>query len=123
MTGLSSEQVTRFREDGYLLLEDAFDADVLDGLQTELTERIDRWCEQALGEGLLSDLLPDAPFDKRLALLSEQLENPGPLLAVVGGKLRTVGMFQILTHPDLLDIVQSVIGPEILAHPQFNSRA
>ena len=42
MTGLSSEQVTRFREDGYLLLEDAFDADVLDGLQTELTERIDR---------------------------------------------------------------------------------
>ena len=123
MTGLSSEQVTRFREDGYLLLEDAFDADVLDGLQTELTERIDRWCEQALGEGLLSDLLPDAPFDKRLALLSEQLENPGPLLAVVGGKLRTVGMFQILTHPDLLDIVESVIGPEILAHPQFNSRA
>lgn len=32
-------------------------------------------------------------------------------------------MFAVLTHPALLDIVESLIGPEILAHPQFNLRA
>jgi ectoine hydroxylase-related dioxygenase (phytanoyl-CoA dioxygenase family) len=32
-------------------------------------------------------------------------------------------MFAIFTHPALLDVAESLIGPEILAHPQFNSRA
>jgi ectoine hydroxylase-related dioxygenase (phytanoyl-CoA dioxygenase family) len=43
--------------------------------------------------------------------------------AAHGKNQKTAGMFAIITHPSLLDIVESVIGPEILAHPQFNSRA
>ena len=31
-------------------------------------------------------------------------------------------MFAVQTHPAILDIVESLIGPEILAHPQFNIR-
>ena len=51
------------------------------------------------------------------------MDDPSDLLPQVNGKLRTPGMFQILTEPALLDVVESMIGPEILAHPQFNIRA
>ncbi len=123
MSGLSEEQVSRYREDGFLIIEDAFDPIVLERLKTELTQRIDDWVEQGIAQGLLADPLVQLPFHQRLSALAEQLENPEPLLRVVGGKLRTQGMFEIYTCPDLLDVVESVIGPEILAHPQFNSRA
>jgi ectoine hydroxylase-related dioxygenase (phytanoyl-CoA dioxygenase family) len=36
---------------------------------------------------------------------------------------KTAGLFAVITHPAILDVVESVIGPEILAHPQFNARA
>ena len=32
-------------------------------------------------------------------------------------------MFTLRTAPALLDVVESLIGPEILAHPQFNYRS
>ena len=41
-----------------------------------------------------------------------------------GKHQKTAAMFALLTHPPLLDVVQSVCGSsELLAHPQFNSRA
>ena len=123
MAGLSSEQVSKFREEGFLLFEDAFEAVALEPLRIELTQRIDNWGEKGIAEGLLSDPLADLPFHQRLSALAEQLEHPEPLLGQVHGKLRTAAMFDILTNPDLLDVVESVIGPEILAHPQFNLRA
>ena len=42
---------------------------------------------------------------------------------VTGKRLKTAGMFSLITHPAILDIVESIIGPEILAHPQFNCQA
>ncbi len=32
-------------------------------------------------------------------------------------------MFSVITHPAILDTVESVIGPEIMFHPQFNCQA
>ena len=45
------------------------------------------------------------------------------LLEAVLGKRKTPGMFHVMTLPGILDVVESLIGPEILVHPQFNSRA
>ena len=52
-----------------------------------------------------------------------QLDDPEPLLALARGKMRSPGMFRIYACEALVDMVESVIGPEILAHPQFNIRA
>lgn len=47
---------------------------------------------------------------------------PPTLSAVAQKKHTTAGMFRLITHPWILDAVESVIGPEILVHPQFNLR-
>ena len=123
MAGLTPQQVDFFREEGYLLVDDAVDPKVLQPLLAELDESIDAFARAALADGRLSDAHADEPFERRLDALALQLADPAPLLALGRGKQRTPGMFRIYTDSVLLDIVESVIGPEILAHPQFNIRA
>ena len=123
MSGLTQQQLAFFREEGYLLVEDAIDPSVFQRLRAELDEGIDAFARAELADGRLSDAHAEEPFERRLHLLALQLADPAPMLALGRGKQRTPGMFQIYTCPSLLDIVESVIGPEVLAHPQFNIRA
>ena len=57
------------------------------------------------------------------ALLGEPPAHMPPTLSAVSTKAHTtVGMHALMTHPALLDVVQSIVGEEILVHPQFNMR-
>jgi hypothetical protein len=126
MPGLNREQIDFFKEQGYLLLPDALDPAILQPLIGEFEVILDERARRAQAAGRLEELYADAPFDQRMALLYPAMapEDAADLWqAVHGKKQKTAGMFAILTHPALLDLVESLIGPEILAHPQFNSRA
>ena len=123
MSGLTEQQLAFFREEGYLLVDDAIDPAVLQPFRAELEQNIDVFTRAALADGRLSDAHADEPFERRLHALALELDDPAPLLDLGRGKQRTPGMFRIYSCPSLLDIVEFVIGPEILAHPQFNVRA
>jgi ectoine hydroxylase-related dioxygenase (phytanoyl-CoA dioxygenase family) len=129
MGGLSPRRTASFLENGYLVLEHLLSPEDLQPLIDEIEAVIDRKAREAYAEGRLSDLFEDEPFDRRLACLCETIESPGDIrTAVMGRNLKagmfgSAGMFRVITHPKVLDIVESVIGPEILAHPQFNLQA
>ncbi len=123
MSSLTPDQLDFYRTQGYLLVEEVLDPSVFDRLIAEINDIVDTAAQEARAAGDLSELHADLPFAKRLVYIHSQLADPEPLLRQVNGKLKTEGMFAILTQPALLDIVESVIGPEILAHPQFNLRA
>jgi hypothetical protein len=124
VSGLRPEQIDFYRDEGYLQLDELFDPKRgMDLLRAELDEIVNLGARAAHAEGLLSDLFEQEPFERRLASIAAALDEPSELLGRVGGKLRTPGMFAILTEPAILDVIESLIGPEILAHPQFNIRA
>ena len=123
MSGLTPQQLDFYREQGYLLAEDALDPAVFDLLRSEVEEVVDGFAREALADGRITEPHEDEPFERRLHRLALDLGDPEPLLALVRGKMRSPGMFRIYACEALLDIVESVIGPEILAHPQFNIRA
>jgi hypothetical protein len=124
MGGLTHEQITFFKEQGYLPLPDFIDPAAFTPLVGEFEQLIDAHARRAYQEGKLPELFDDEPFDRRLARLYTALEDPQPLWRAVHGKnQKSAGMFAIIMHPALLDATESLIGPEILAHPQFNSRA
>ena len=123
MEGLNAAQISFLNAQGYLLVEDVLSADVFQPLIQELGQIIDAKACQAHNAGQLENLFADEPFERRLARICAVLEDPSDILQRVQHKLKTQGMFKILTHPALLAIVESLIGPEILAHPQFNLRA
>ena len=128
MGGLNSEQIAFYRDQGYLLVEDVIPVEDLRQLISELNEAVDQNARKAQATGELSELFEEEPFERRLARLVESVADPSDtsfsdtLFEGLHGKLKTEGMFAVQTHPAILDIVESLIGPEILAHPQFNIR-
>lgn len=128
MSGLNSEQIAFYKDQGYLLVEDAIPIEDMQLLISELNETVDQNAQQAQAKGELSELFEDEPFERRLARIVESASNPSEssftdtLFEGLHGKLKTDGMFAVMTHPAILDIVESLIGPEILVHPQFNIR-
>ena len=128
MGGLNSEQIAFYKDQGYLLVEDVIPVEDLRQLISELNETVDQNAREAQAEGQLSELFEDEPFERRLARMVESVADPSDtsfsdtLFEGLHGKLKTEGMFAVQTHPAILDIVESLIGPEILAHPQFNIR-
>ena len=132
-TGRNGDQVRRFLEDGFFIVRDLLPRAAIQPLIDELKEKVDEAVHAVVEQGVLdpAHTFADAPFETRLASvckacsernwawehyfaeknIHDQIQKP-----------RTAGMFELRTWPSLLDVVESIIGPEILAHPQFNIR-
>lgn len=123
---LDSTQVEHYNEEGYLIVRDLLPPPALKPLIAELEQKVDEAAEEAVQQGLLdaSDTFAHAPFDTRLARMVQACADPTWLWQQVHGKQhKTAGMFTLRTWPALLDVAESLIGPEILAHPQTVLRA
>jgi hypothetical protein len=121
---LSAEQTGQFRDDGYLLLHDILPVEEFIALIQELEQVIDAKATELHAAGRLGDLHRDKPFENRLHYLCEDADDADEMYRVVFGKRhKTAGLFKVWTLPVLLDLVEPLIGSEILAHPQFNTRA
>ena len=128
MPGLSGEQSELYEHNGYAIVEEVIPPADFELLIKELNETVDRNIREAHAAGLVSDLFEGEPFNRRLARAVDAIKDPSEktnrsrIFHGLTDKLRSAGMFAVVTHPAILDIVESLIGPEVLAHPQFNIR-
>ena len=124
---LTVEQKQQFHEDGFLFVRNVLPNDALQPLIDELAQRVDDGTQVAVKHGILDplDTYDDAPFETRLGMVSSACSDPNWIWSNFfrDQKIRTAGMFTLRTAPTLLDVVASLIGEEVLAHPQFNYRA
>ena len=125
--GLTAQQKQQFYDDGFLFVQNLLPDEALQPLIDELTQRVDDGTQAAVKHGILkpSDTYDDQPFETRLRMVSNACSDPNWIWNNYfrDQKIRTAGMFILRTAPTLLDVVASLIGDEILAHPQFNYRA
>ena len=121
--GLSAQQRASYRDNGYLLLDALLPTADLQPLIDELAARVERTAQEAYAAGRLGALFEEEPFARRLARICASMQDPSHIWQFAGEKYRSPAMAAVMTHPAILDVVESVIGPEILAHPQFNVRA
>ena len=118
---LTPEQVAQFAEDGYLLLRGALtDAD-LDPIIAEYEEYIGRRAEELLAAGHISALYADEPFDRRLISICREDDAIYTELDIM--YLRGRASFEFLRNDRLLDMVESLVGPEITCSPIQHTRA
>ena len=123
-TGLTEQQKTFYMENGYLPIERLFNPDLLTPLIAELNQVVAGWALIYEAEGRLSDRYDNEPFERRLFKMQEAMNGACPeVRQAISGKRKTPGMFHVMTLSPILDVVESLIGPEIMSHPQFNSRA
>lgn len=122
--GLTPDQRSEYLEKGHLLIEDVFPPEDLEPLISDINEKIGEKAREAFEAGRLDDLYEDEPFERQLGKICNAMADYSDISkAVMYKELRSPGMFKVITHPGILDIVESVIGPEILAHPQWNCQA
>ena len=123
---LSPQQISKFKQDGYLIVRDMLPHVALQPLIGELEQKVDNAIHEAVRQGQLdtADTFDAAPFANRLALASDACKDKRWLWRTFfsRGKPISAGMFALRTTPELLDATEALIGPEILAHPQFALR-
>jgi phytanoyl-CoA hydroxylase len=112
---LSQSQIDQFNTEGYLVVRDALSADDLDPVIHEYEAHIDKRAHELYATGKLSQLYEQEPFERRLALICRENTEIYPELDVY--ILRGKASFAFLRNENLLNIVESLVGPEILCSP------
>jgi phytanoyl-CoA hydroxylase len=109
-----------FDQQGYFILEEFFETDVLEGARHELATLVDQHAGKLQAEGRITDTLEAEPFETRLARLYEGCLNEAPKL--FRRELHRAGLFPVFFHARLLDVVEAFLGPEIRLYPNYTAR-
>lgn len=123
---LSQAQIEQFHQHGFLVIENLLDEACLSAIREEYAELMDRHYDQWATEGLVPDAASDwgfwdkltacykggfdwyQPFDISLPHHDISDETPmhfGP------------ATFNMVTHKNVLDLAEALIGPEITSNP------
>lgn len=128
MAALSAAQRDALTTEGYVVVDDVLDpARDVAPLLAEYAAVLDRVAESFHAEGIIRDAYRDLPFTDRLIRvcresgrsLSQYFDFSLPQSGIHADTPIHLGpaVFAILTHPSLLALVASAIGPEIFANP------
>lgn len=109
-----------FDRDGYVVMKTFLSPDVIEGVRGELDVLVDREAERLMAAGRISDDFSDAPFETRIARLFEHCMDVAP--TSFRPELHGPGLFDLFFHPQLLDVVQLLLGPEIRLYPNYTAR-
>ena len=120
---LSAIQVSQYDEQGYLVVPDLLDDDDLAPARGAMMEKVDQIADELVEAELIKDRLRDEPLETRLAMLFENL-SPEDFVTFTGQSWRDrmPGYFVLMSNSKILDVVESLIGPEIFANPVYNVR-
>ncbi len=120
MPRLTQEQIDTFFEQGYLRIEAALRPEDLDPVQQELEGIVDREAKRLVAEGQLDSDYAELPFDKRLVPIAKADPTCPDKVRVPSN----VGeaLFNFLHNDRLLDLVESLIGPEIYCNSTLHVR-
>lgn len=128
MPGLSAAQLAQLDREGYLVVENVLDPKLdIEPLFKEYTAVLDSIVDDLIAEGALSSRYDDLPFTDRLIqvcleskrVFSSNFDISLPQKGVKYDTPMHVGpaAFRLLTSPRLLDVVESVVGPEVYSNP------
>ena len=118
---LTHDQITRFRSDGYLVVDDVLDAEILDAIRAEyaalLDKLIDDWGMSGLNGASFEEKLLEAYREGRDWFQPMDISLPGDQIKADTPMHFGPAVFDMVTAPRLLDMVEDLIGPEITSNP------
>ncbi|HYF50019.1 MAG TPA: phytanoyl-CoA dioxygenase family protein [Planctomycetota bacterium] len=119
--GLTAAQVQEFRDNGVLIAKNVLTEADLKPLIDDTNDFIDQKARQLKAEGKITDLAEGHPFETRIARLFQQ--SPEIVNGLDIMQHRGKRTFEFIHNKNLLDAVESLIGPEITCSPIQHLRA
>ena len=122
--GLTSEELTQFDELGYVGKEIIYNDADLQLLKDGLTAAIHERCLELITEGKLDRDFAEESFETRLTKICRHTPDAGHevLMAIWSGRFHGPGMLTALRHSPLLDCIEDLTGPEIVAASIYRVR-
>lgn len=119
---LSPAQLAFYDSEGYLVIPDLVDAADMAPAREAMETKVEMIANELFHDGLVADPLPDEPFETRLARLFDHLTDQDFLRYGRSWRDRLPGYFHLMSNPKILDVVESLLGPEIFSNPVYNVR-
>ena len=125
---LTARQIERFHTDGYLLVEDVIPPErYLDPVIAEYEGVLDNLADELHADGEIDSTYADLPFDKRVTRIyaetgraqAQYFDFSLPFSNVTEQTPFWAGqaVLDALTAEPILDVAESLIGPEIYSNP------
>ena len=86
----------------------------------EVSEAIDKETRVLMDRGELSRSYSEEPHERRLASITAETE--AVYWSICSGNLDGSGIFDLITNPKLLNLAESLVGPEIIASSVYRLR-
>ena len=120
---LSTEQLKNLDQNGYVIVKNALDPETtVDRVFNEYEFVLDKLCKELYENGEISSTHDDLNFDERVIAVYQETNRSHVQYFDFSLPLEEINedtpmwhgpeVFRLLTNPDLLDVVESVIGPE-----------
>ncbi len=123
--GLTEQKLQQFGKLGYVVKEGIYGSDDLQLLKDGLTGAIQVKCDQLIERGELDRDFAEESFETRLAELHRH--NPeaatAVLMSIWSGRFHGPGILKALRHQPLIDCIETIIGPDIVATSIYRIRA
>ena len=126
---LSGNELRQFKNEGYVVAGDVLSAsDDLQPVMDEYAQILDRMSQRLFTAKEINSVYPDLPFGKRAIAIARECGylntypfdiNFPPYTQLTSDTELNFGpaMFGLLRNERLLDLVESIIGPEIYSNP------
>lgn len=111
MAGLTEDQKKQYEEQGYVLFRELIGPEHLQPLINEIEAEVGKLGRKYYDEGRISSLHDEAGFKSRFLKMVEDCDDIYDEL--LGSRFLGPELFKILSHPRLLDIAESIVGPEV----------
>ncbi len=118
---LTRDQFQHFVDEGYVIAEGALTNDDLDPVIEGIETYVDDRARGLYAEGLITELHEGEPFERRLARITR--ENTAIYDEIDIMHMRAEALFRFLGNNRMLDLVESLVGPEITCSPIQHLRA
>jgi phytanoyl-CoA hydroxylase len=119
---LTPEQLAFYDSEGYLVIPHLLDEQDMIPVREAISQKVDQIAADLLAAGLITDTYAGEVFETRLARLFEGLTDQDFHRFGRSWRDRLVGYYHLMANPKILDVMESLIGPEIFANPVYNTR-
>ena len=129
---LGRGDLEQFRRDGYLAVEGVLAESDLEPLWNAYETRLDQVARQFAENGSIADTFTGVAFGERYARIARMcpdvyshLDITLPVvddMAVDAPVFAHPAVFDLLRHPAILDVVEDILGPEIVSNPTQHLR-
>ena len=118
--GLLPNEMEFFHREGYLVVDRLFSDQDLAAVIDEIASEIDRRASDAFAVGELSSTFQQLAFEQRLTAITHETDQV--IRGISSGALSGPSLFGLITHPRLLDVAESLCGPELIASSVYRLR-